>query len=121
MLQQARYEQQQEDCDASPAGSGAVGGTEAGRQRFCAQKEFPELKAFKAVRNKVEQIKKTGHLCIFLPEHHPVLITFEWYWGHAKHLFRLHCRYSLCTYAEDSAGRDEPRAFGPHPSVRGAG
>lgn len=87
VLEQARNEQQQEDSDESSVGSGGVGSTAGKRKRCCARKLFSELKAFKAVLNKVEQIKTTRLSCIFLPKHTQTeLNTIEWYWGYVKHL-----------------------------------
>ena len=50
----------------------------AARRRCCARKVFSELKAFKGVLNKVEQIfKEARHVCIFLPKYHPELNAIE--------------------------------------------
>ncbi|CAM9142489.1 unnamed protein product, partial [Hapterophycus canaliculatus] len=62
----------------------------------CVRKILSGLTAFKGVLNKVEHMfKKAGHLCIFLPKHHPELNAIERYWGYLKYLLRLHCEYSL--------------------------
>lgn len=92
VLEQAAQHEQQ---DPSTAGQ-AAGGTGGRRQRCCAVRVFSELKAFKEVLNKVEQIfKDAGHVCIFLPKYHPELNAIERHWGYIKHLLRLHCEYKL--------------------------
>ncbi|CAM9343068.1 unnamed protein product, partial [Ectocarpus sp. 13 AM-2016] len=88
VLKQARREQQ----NSSAGDPAAAGGAAGRRQRCCLERVFSDLTAFKAQLNKVEQIfKEAGHVCIFLPKHHPELNAIERYWGYVKHVLRRHC------------------------------
>ncbi|KAA8900021.1 hypothetical protein FN846DRAFT_165544 [Sphaerosporella brunnea] len=49
-----------------------------------------------------EEIRKRGHICIFLPKFHPEISPIEYYWGTTKVVTRKNC---------ECASRNSPSGF----------